>query len=240
MKAVMRILIGILVFIVIVAAVLVLARNQIVKAGAGATIRAITGVDMRIGSLDIGLFKPAVQIKDLKLFNPASFPEKQMMDLPELYVKYDLPAVIKGTIHLPMLRVTLKEFMVVKTPKGEINVNSLQALQPKKGEGKPPQIKIDVMELNIGKVVYKEFRANGMPRVTEFNIDLHERYENINDPNALVALIVGKALRNTSIAGVSGILSKADKVVGSTIGTVANTATQTVGNAVNKIFNFGK
>ncbi len=240
MKGIMKIFTGIVMFIVVAAVILVLARNQIIKAGAGATIKAISGVDMRIGSLDIGLFRPAVQIKDLKLFNPSNFSEKLMMDLPELYVKYDLPAILKGSIHLPELRVNLKEFVVVRSPKGEINVNSLQALQPKQSGGPPPKIKIDVMELNIGKVIYKEFRSTGEPRVSEYKIDLHERYENITDPNVLVSLIVSKALRNTSIAGVSSIVKKADNILSSTAGkllsTTGETASKAVGSVLNNLF----
>jgi uncharacterized protein involved in outer membrane biogenesis len=236
MKNFIRILIGIPVSIIIVAVVLVLFRNQIIKAGAGATIKAISGVDMRIGSLNVGLFRPAVQIKDLKLFNPGAFPEKLMMDMPELYVKYDLPAILKGSVHLSELKINLKEFVVVKTVKGEINVNSLQALQPKQGGGKPPKIQIDVMELNVGKVVYKEFRASGEPKVSEFKIDLHERYENITDPNVLVGLIVSKALRNTSIAGASGIVKKADNILNSTAGKLLNTTGQKASQAVGSVF----
>jgi hypothetical protein len=248
MKIIMRFLIG----IVILAAILVLARNQIIKAGAGATVKSISGVDMKIGTLDIGLFRTAVLIKDLKLFNPEIFPEKLMMDLPELYVKYDLPSIMKGTIHLPELRVNLKEFVVVRTPKGDININSLQALQPK-GGGNPPKIQIDVMELNIGAVVYKEYFASGAPRVTEYKIDLHERYQNISDPNVLVGLIVSKALRNTTIAGISGTLKTADKLVGGAAGlviqsgkkvtqgalkaadTVMSTTTNTISNTLDKL-----
>jgi hypothetical protein len=227
-KILMRVMIGIAILVV----ALVLARNQIIKAGAGATIKSISGVDMEIGTLDVGLFRPAVLIKDLKLFNPASFPEKLMMDMPELYVKYDLPSIMKGSVHLPELRVNLKEFVVVKTPTGDININSLQALQPK-GEGKPPQIQIDVMELNIGTVVYKEYRASAAPRVTEFKIDLHERYENISDPNALVGLIVSKALRNTTIAGISGTLKNAEKLVGGAGGLVIQSGKKVTQGALN-------
>jgi hypothetical protein len=214
-----KIVLRVVIVIVVLVAGLALARNLIIKAGAGAVIKAVSGVDMKIGTLDIGLFKPVVLIKDLKLFNPAGFPEKEMMVLPELYVAYDLPSIMKGTVHLPELRVDLKEFVVVKNAQGEVNVNSLQALQPK-GEGKPPQMKIDNVELNIGTVVYKEFRVSGEPRVTEFKINLHERYENISDPNVLVGLIVSKALRNTTIAGLSGTLKSADNLVGGAAGLV--------------------
>lgn len=225
MKLLMRVVIGLLVVVVLLVAVLVAARNLIIKAGASATIKAITGVELKIGTLDIGLFKPVIHIKDLKLLNPAKYSEPMMMSMPELFVKYDLPSIMKGTIHLPEIRLALNEFVVVKNIDGNINVNELAALQPKPSGGtqpaqtKPqapaPKIKIDLLELQIGKVVYKEYRSGAAPREQVYNINLKERYENITDPNVLVAMIVSKALRNTAISGISGTLKNADKLVGS-------------------------
>ena len=255
MKIFMRILAGLLVVIVIISAVLVLARNQIIKAGSRATIKAITGLDMEIGTLDISLFKPVVQIKSLKLFNPSGYPENLMMDLPELYAKYDLGSIIKGVIYLPELKVNLNEFVVVKTTQGDINVNSLKALQPPKGEGKPLQIKIDTVELHIGKVIYKEYGASGLIRVSEFKIDLNERYEHISDPNVLVALIVSKALRDIGVSEISATLKSADSLVNSSselvimskknvvngvlkaADTVVGKTTKTIFNTLGKIIN---
>ena len=223
MKILMRIFMGIVLFVVLCVAILVLARNQIIKAGASATIKAITGVDLKIKTLDIGLFKPVVHIKDLKLLNPENYPENLMMSLPELFVKYDLASIMRGTIHLPEVRLDLGEFIVVKNAQGEINVNALQSLQPKSAgktaapaakQGPAPKIKIDVLDLHIGKVVYKEYRGSGAPRETVYNIDLKERYENITDPNVLVAVIVSKALRNTAISGLSGTIKNADQLLG--------------------------
>ncbi|MDD5774380.1 MAG: hypothetical protein PHS64_00380, partial [Candidatus Omnitrophica bacterium] len=82
MKLLMRVVIGLLVAVVLIVVVLVAARNLIIKAGASATIKAITGVELKIGSLDIGLFEPVIHIKDLKLLNPAKYPEPMMMSLP--------------------------------------------------------------------------------------------------------------------------------------------------------------
>jgi hypothetical protein len=241
MKFIKRVFTGVVIFFVFFIVLLVVARNQIIKAGASATIKAISGLDLHIGKLDVGIFRPAIEIKDLQMLNPSSYPEKMMMDLPGLYVKYDLPSIMKGTIHLPELKIDLREFVVVRVPGGQMNVNTLQALQPK-GGGKPPQIAIDIMELNIGKVIYKDYSGKGSPKTSEFDINLHERYENITDANKLVALIVSKALANTTIAGVSSIVKSADKLIGSTASTLINTtqdvgskATKAVGQTVDKV-----
>jgi len=49
MKLLMRVVIGLLVAVVLIVVVLVAARNLIIKAGASATIKAITGVELKIG-----------------------------------------------------------------------------------------------------------------------------------------------------------------------------------------------
>ena len=89
--------------------------------------------------------------------------------MPEIYVDYDLPAIVKGKVHLTEVRINLKEFMVVKNEKGELNLDSLNVVQEQqprkkrakepepKEEGKEPDLQIDVLELKIGKVIYKAF-----------------------------------------------------------------------------------
>jgi hypothetical protein len=131
-----------------------------------------------------------------------------MLDMPEIYVDYNLPAVFKGKVHLEEMRIDMNEFIVVKNEKGELNLNSLKVVQAQKEaekpetkeKGKVPEIQIDNLELKIGKVVYKDYSEGGTPSVKEFNINLKEKYRNIKNPYALVSLIVVKALMNTTIA----------------------------------------
>ncbi|HPN73053.1 MAG TPA: hypothetical protein PKZ41_03555, partial [Candidatus Omnitrophota bacterium] len=183
--------------------------------------------------LDIGIISTLVGIEDLKLFNPAGFEDKLMLDMPEIYVDYDLPAILGGKIHLNDVRLEMKEFYVVKNAKGELNLNSLnvvkqqKAAEPAAGEkGKMPEMQIDSLTLKIGKVVYKDYSKGGAPQVQEFNIGLDEKYSDINDPQELVSLIVVKALANTTIAklanfdvkglqsSIGDTLASAQKIVG--------------------------
>jgi uncharacterized protein involved in outer membrane biogenesis len=229
MKGFLKVLAVIAVCLVVLLCIAVVARNLIIKTSLSSGIKAMTGMELSIGSLDVGLFSPTVSVKGLKMFNPPDFSEKLMVDLPELYVRYDLPAIMKGKVHLPEIKLDLKELIVVKTAKGAMNIDRLKSLQPAKQEGaKPPEIKIDTLDLAIGKVVYKEFGADGPPRVTEFNINIHERHENISDPNVLIGLIVVKALRNTAISGLTGSLESADKILGSAASSLAGTGKKVI------------
>jgi len=63
-----------------------------------------------------------------------------------------------------------------------------------------PAVQIDVLQLKVDKVVYKDYSKGGEPVITETKISLDERIENINDPNRLVQIIVFKTLTKTPFA----------------------------------------
>ncbi len=95
--------------------------------------------------------------------------------------------------------------------KGELNLDSLRVVEEKKEEKvegeeektEMPEIQIDVLELKISKVVYKDYSKGTPPKVREFNVNIDERYENITNPRTLISLIIVKALKNTAIASLT-------------------------------------
>lgn len=205
--------------VVIVAGILAIlfvisfAKDAIVKISVEKGVEAITGLPLNIKSFRVGIIKTLVGIRNLRLFNPKGYEDKIMLDMPEIYVDYDLPAIFKGKVHLEEMRINMKEFAVVKNRNGELNLDSLKVVRAQK-EGrapapeekeisKAPEIQIDSLKLKIGKVIYKDYSRGGNPLVKEFNVNLDEKYENITDPYSLVSLIVVKSLMNTTIAGLA-------------------------------------
>ena len=66
-------------------------------------------------SLDIGIIRTLININDLRLFNPPGHEDRVMLDMPEMFVDCDLPAVIRGRIHLEKVRINLEEFNLRKS-----------------------------------------------------------------------------------------------------------------------------
>jgi uncharacterized protein involved in outer membrane biogenesis len=211
MKLLKTVLIVLIALIVVVA----LTKNTIAKIGVEKGVEAVTGLKMKISSLNIGVINTLVGINDMKLYNPKGYEDPVMLDMEEIYVDYDLPAILKGTIHLPEMRLALKEFIVVKNEEGELNLNALKVVKEEKArdkqapaketkkQGKAPDIQIDKLRLKVGKVIYKDYSKGGSPAVKEFNINIDEEFTGINDPNKLVSLIVVKALMSTPIASLT-------------------------------------
>lgn len=208
-----KILASVFTILIIVLLVAVVGRNVIVKAAAESATKIATGLDLKIQSVHIGIRKTVVSIQGLELCNPAGFQDKIMLDLPLVYVDYSIKALLKGKIRLPDLRINMRQFTVVKNATGQLNLDALKPVQTAKPKetpkaepakkGKAPELQIDNLELKIGKVVYKDYSKGGAPAVTEFNININEKFQNITDPNALVRLIVFKAMSNSTIAALA-------------------------------------
>ncbi|MHC4454820.1 MAG: DUF748 domain-containing protein, partial [Planctomycetota bacterium] len=254
------IIIPAIVFAVLI--VLFFGKNMIIKTSVTTGVKAMTGLKLSIRSMNVGIFKTLMGINELQLHNPDGFEDDLMMDLPEIYVDYNLGAFMGGKVHLEEVRLNLKEFLVVKNADGELNLDSLRVVKEAEGEevekddGKKektemPDLQIDLLEMKIGKVIYKDYTKGTPPKERVFNVNIDERHENITDPQSFVRLIVLKALKNTTIAsltnfdlgklqsGISGAVKKTtemahgakDKAIEAGKNMVNDTAEETVGKA---------
>ena len=222
------------VLIVIAAVVIVmfLSKDFVASTIFTSGVRAFTDLPASVKSMKVGIFKSAVDIGGFKVYNPKSaFKDRVMLDMPALYIDYDLGSMLTGTKHIRKMKLELNEFYVIKNAGGELNLDSLKGIQSKasgsQGAKQDMKLKIDVLELKIGKVIYKDYTKGATPFVKEFNIGLDERYENIDNPYVFASLVVFKALANTGIASLTNF----------DIGSLKDTASgalSTATDAVNK------
>ncbi len=224
--------------VVIALFVLILGKDTVIKISAENIIKAATGLGLEIQDLKTSLRGSFVDIKGLKVLNPEKFQDRSMLNMPEIYVKYDLPAIIGGKVHLNEMRIDLEEFQVVKNKDGSLNLDSLKAIQNQKkqtqtGEKAAPMpIQIDVLQLKIGKVIYKDYSKGGAPSVNEFNINIDEKFTNVTDLNSLTSIIVVKALMNTTLGQLANIdLGGLKSSVSDTLSTAQNVALQSAQQA---------
>lgn len=195
----------------------VMTKNMVAKRAIVGGVKAMTGLTLEVGSMDVGIVKTAIGLRNLRLRNPAGFPDRYLLELPELYVHYDLGAFFKHRMHLEEVRLDLKQVTIVKDREGRLNLDSLKVVQEataSKGSAPRPAaeptkqkvstIQIDRFHLKVGKVVYKQYSGAAEPSVQEFAVNLDERYEHITNPQALAALILSRVLMQTTIAKLAG------------------------------------
>ena len=216
-----------LILVVALGIIVISAKNAIAKAAIENGVRIATGLSLEMRKFDFSLTKSYVRIEDLKLHNPRGYADAVMADLPEVYVNYELAPLLGNRLHFEELRLYLKEFVVVKDEKGRLNLDALKPVkaagggtgtrtQPgPAGEARPekkpsapakktkaPQVKIDNLSLRIEKVIFKDY-TQSTPSVREFNVRINERYENIENLNYVVSLIVLKIMMTTPLAALT-------------------------------------
>ena len=244
----------ILIAVVVILVVLGFLKDLIIKSSVEAGARFATGADVKIGGLSLGIITQSVRITHFKMFNPPGFPQDQIMiSLPEVAVQSDILAFLKGTLHVPYLRLDLEEVRVIKNKDGKLNVNSLKFAQQPAGQPKQEaqpakkemKMRLDLVSLNIGKVVMEDYTGGGpQPKVTEYNINLKDKeFKNITSPAQLgsavmLAALTPVGLGNTFKLGakaVEGVVNVGTAAVGDASKVVGSTATAVKGT-VNGLF----
>ena len=216
----------ILFFVIVLSLVVGFMKDVIVKFSIQQAVKAATGLNVKIGSLQVGfLMRRSVAIKNLEVQNPKAFDDRVMADVPEIYVDYDLGSVFSEKMFLHELRLNLKEFSIVKNQKGELNIN---AIKIPKSESKK-DIQIGDFHLKVAKIVFHDYSQNPAV-VKEYNVNLDERFQNIDGVNALVRIVLFKAVTSSAAknsinfdseelkSSIEGALAEGEKVIGGAVG----------------------
>ncbi|MBD3426093.1 MAG: hypothetical protein GF409_02545 [Candidatus Omnitrophica bacterium] len=181
-------------------------KDNILKFSLERGVTGVTGLKLSISDFKVGLIKTMIDIRGLRLYNPRGFKDRIMLDMPKIYVDYDLLAFFKGRVHLSQVNIELREFIVEKNSRGELNLDSLKMAQDKGEQKKAPeskediQLQIDNLRLKVGKVIYKDYSKQEQPQVQEFDVNIDETYNDITDLESVISLIMVKALAKTTVS----------------------------------------
>ena len=207
MKTVFRIII----FLAVILGILFVGRNIIVKFAVEKGVEAATGLPLKIKKLNLGLAKTHIDIQDLKLFSPEGFNNEVMFYAPEIFVDYNLGAIIKGKIHLEDIRLNFDQVVIVTNKQGKTNLEALKpkvkTTQPAKetekkkdvGVKKAPKIQIDHLMIKIGKGVYKNYSKEGEPLIKELAINISQEMNDATNVQRSVDVIIKEILKKTAL-----------------------------------------
>lgn len=195
--------------IVIVLAVLIglgIVKDQVIKAAVQVGASQVLRTNVRVGGFSFGILRQSVRIKAFKIDNPKGFPKGSMLDVTQVGVDYDLPALLGGKLHFPLVILDLNEMVVVKNPDGILNVDALKVAEKKEAEPEKPlkllSLKIDVLRLNVNKVIFKDYTQGKEPLIQVFDVNLKDKtYKDIQSAQQLAALIMVEAMKPTAIKG---------------------------------------
>ncbi|MCX6871732.1 MAG: hypothetical protein NTY84_14110 [Verrucomicrobia bacterium] len=105
-----------------------LSFDWIVKRTIQSRVNASGVAEVEIGSLNIGLFRPHLEVRDLKVFGQSQFGGVQLLDLPELRVEYDREAFKRQELKFRLVRIRINELTLMDGFAGG-QTNMFQRLQ---------------------------------------------------------------------------------------------------------------
>ncbi|MDP8263929.1 MAG: hypothetical protein P9M12_00425 [Candidatus Aceula lacicola] len=176
--------------------------NQIIKTAVTISASNILGTKVHIDKLTIGILEPTVEIFGLQIYNPEDFPKGILIDINKIGTQYDLPSILEGKLHLPIVVLDLKKMVIIKNQEGLLNIDSLRIIQQEAEKEKHKEKKeitskkrmpllIDEARLNFGKVIVKDYTKGEIPIIHGYDIDIKNKiYKDINSIPRLVTMIM--------------------------------------------------
>ena len=198
-----KILIFILLLIIILTASLLVFKNTLATNYLIKIIKDQTDLDS-IAEVNVHILTQSLNIKDLKIYNPKGFKDKLMMDVPEIFFKCNIIALLNKTINIENARLNLNKLNVIKNSDGKVNIDALKQLaktdkiQQSEEEIETPKINIIKLHLKVGNVTYKDC-TQAPPDLKEFKVNLDEEIKDIQSIDELVNIVTKKAIYHTTI-----------------------------------------
>lgn len=182
-------------------------KDQIVKSVVTAVASRVTGVPVHMDGFSMDIFDSTIHIIGFKMYNPSGFPEDVFVFCPKINIIYDRASLFKQKLHFLLVDLDLKEMVLTKNKAGKLNVDSLKIMHPSKSSP-PAPMQIDLLNLNIGQIVYKDYTNGTQPGVRVYNVNRHQSYKSIPSAQQLVLLVLAEtmkatAIRNAEIYGVA-------------------------------------
>ena len=198
------IILGIIIsFIVCIAFI----KDQIIKSVVTAVASNITGTPVHMDNFSVNIFSSTIHISGFKMYNPPGFPEGLLVSCPKINVIYDRASLFNQKPHFLFIEVELNEMVLTKNKEGKLSVDSLKIVHPSKSSP-PVPMKIDLLNLKIGKIIYKDYTSGTEPSVRVFDINRHQSYKSVPTAQQLALLVLSEpmkaaAIKNAQIYGVA-------------------------------------
>lgn len=159
------------------------------------------GINITIKELEFSPLLAHVGLKGITVHNPAGFPEDELAYVESLHFVFDPVEILtrrKPNIYLLVL--DLKRLNIVKNKEGGINIKQLIPVKNDTAvKDTETPFYFDVLVLSIGRVTYSDYSGTSNKEY-KYTIGLKDAaFVGLQDENAVVKMVVYKALQNTDI-----------------------------------------
>jgi uncharacterized protein involved in outer membrane biogenesis len=126
MKKVLRWIVIVLIVLILLVVAALFSVDPVARSIAEKRVAAETGMETKIGRLDLGLTTRTVHLENFRLISPVEFGGGTFVDIPELFIEVDVEALQENRLHLKNVRFNLAELHIVETKDGKKNTDIFQ------------------------------------------------------------------------------------------------------------------
>jgi hypothetical protein len=152
---------------IVLAVAAILVKDTIIKSLVTTAVARKIGLPVKIGVMEVGLLTPTVSLENIVIYNSAEFGGAPFLEIPELYIEYDLRDARNRETHFHLMRLKMREINIVESAQGKTNLFELLkrvvpggfSLHRPKGSRKLEHFRgIDVLNLSVDHVKYTSLR----------------------------------------------------------------------------------
>ena len=160
-----------------------LCRQIIAQKAVETVFKQTTGFPIQIQSLQISPWHSRFAADGIQLFNPPEFSERLFADIPRLYVDYEFGSLFCARAQITRADLHIREVVIVKNTNGHSNIEQLRGLSMRETEGRsvPRPFQIDTLNLEIGRVVTKEYNKDGLCKESTRVLDMTVSFRNVTE-----------------------------------------------------------
>jgi len=183
--------------VVLVAVIIFLVIPFSIKLAFDARVSKVVGTKVSAGSLSVNPFKRQIDIKNIKIYQPAGFEKGVMTEIPLIRAELDPTLFRGGKLSVNTLTLEIPQLVVIKNEKGILNVNELKFAAYKS------YVSVREFIFSAGSVIYIDHTAGPKPSVEGYQVNIYERhYKDLPGAKEIVSKMLGDILGRTAIKGV--------------------------------------
>lgn len=158
------------------------------------------GVGVRLDHSRLGLSDASWRLQNLVLSNPPGFGPGPMVEIPEIFIRYDTTASVSNSVRLAEFRLDLAGLHLDVDGQGRTNFMALARIGGSVGTATNPitggwQFSgIDRLTLSLGQITFRDARDPSRNRILDLGVT-NRTLENVTSPLQLVPLAIEIGLK---------------------------------------------
>lgn len=123
MKFIARWTFRLLLLALVVVIALVLLKDLVARELIETAISQAVGLECNVSRIELRLLSPTVVARDLRIYHPASLGGGRLVDVSELFLEYELSAMIRGDVRFRLMRLHVSELTLVEHKSGNSSLD---------------------------------------------------------------------------------------------------------------------